>query len=262
MQAPSSTEAKYRKAMLKLIAQMTKATARELDAVFRTPEGRDMWAQDASAASMAKSAIARLTKTFTKLFADASKTTVGNFMDGLDRQSTANVRQSLKQLSGGVTIKIQDKPGYLKDIITAGVGENVKLIRSIPQEYMDRISAAVTNSIMSPDGGLGALKERIMQINGMTERRAENIAKDQTSKIYQQMSLERTKAAGVQKGKWIHSGGGAHPRSRHVEANGKEFDLSNGLPIGDNGAWVLPGQEINCRCTWVPIITFGGDDAA
>ncbi|HHN9167526.1 TPA: phage head morphogenesis protein, partial [Escherichia coli] len=45
---------------------------------------------------------------------------------------------------------------------------------------------------------------------------------------------------------------GKQPRPSHVKADGKEFDLDKGLYL--DGEWVLPGEAINCRCTWSPVI--------
>ncbi|MFO5701646.1 phage head morphogenesis protein, partial [Klebsiella pneumoniae] len=37
-----------------------------------------------------------------------------------------------------------------------------------------------------------------------------------------------------------------------VKAAGKVFELSKGMYL--DGKWVMPGEEINCRCTWSPVI--------
>ncbi|ELR7719768.1 phage head morphogenesis protein, partial [Salmonella enterica] len=38
----------------------------------------------------------------------------------------------------------------------------------------------------------------------------------------------------------------------HVKANGKRFDLRKGMFL--DGKWVLPGEEINCKCGWEAVI--------
>ena len=54
---------------------------------------------------------------------------------------------------------------------------------------------------------------------------------------------------GITEAVWRHSGAGKKPRPKHVAASGKRYDVAKGMKIGDKGQWVLPGEEINCRCT-------------
>ncbi|ELZ1101181.1 TPA: phage head morphogenesis protein, partial [Escherichia coli] len=83
-------------------------------------------------------------------------------------------------------------------------------------------------------------------------RRAETIARDQNNKATAVIQSERQKKLGITKGIWRHSHAGKQPRPSHVKADGKEFDLDKGLYL--DGEWVLPGEAINCRCTWSPVI--------
>ncbi|MEG3387194.1 hypothetical protein V5H41_25765, partial [Salmonella enterica] len=39
---------------------------------------------------------------------------------------------------------------------------------------------------------------------------------------------------------------------RPLKANGKRFDLRKGMFL--DGKWVLPGEEINCKCGWEAVI--------
>ncbi|EIS9018273.1 phage head morphogenesis protein, partial [Salmonella enterica subsp. enterica serovar Montevideo] len=51
---------------------------------------------------------------------------------------------------------------------------------------------------------------------------------------------------------WRHSRAGKTWRPSHVKANGKRFDLRKGMFL--DGKWVLPGEEINCKCGWEAVI--------
>jgi len=100
-------------------------------------------------------------------------------------------------------------------------------------------------------GGRGAadIKEGLTNQLGVNDRRATRIAIDQTRKITTAMNYERSKALGVKKFKWLHSGGGAEPRPLHKNTlNGKIFSYDD-LPVIDEktGERGLPGQLINCH---------------
>ena len=137
--------------------------------------------------------------------------------------------------------------------------ENVALIKSIPEKYLNEVTGAVMRSITSAEGGMQYLVPQLQKYEGITLRRARNIAMDQTRKAYQAVNLERSKSAGITKGIWIHTGGTKEPRAKHRSYNGKEFELAKGAPVGDNGEYVHCGEQPFCRCTFVPILDFGED---
>jgi uncharacterized protein with gpF-like domain len=119
------------------------------------------------------------------------------------------------------------------------IAENVSLIRSIPEKYFTEVESMVFRSI-AKGGDRKQLADEIEREfgkrHGITRRRAEFIARDQVRKATSALSNARQQAAGIKKGIWLHSGGGNQPRHKHVQANGKEFDLDKGLPIGDKAS--------------------------
>ena len=57
---------------------------------------------------------------------------------------------------------------------------------------------------------------------GITQRRAEIIALDQTHKAYNGFNRQRMIGAGVRSFQWLHSGGVLHPRELHLyQLNGQ-----------------------------------------
>ena len=70
-----------------------------------------------------------------------------------------------------------------------------------------------------------------------------------------QRIVARMQSLGVTRGIWIHTSAGKTYRETHVKMDGKEFDLSKGLYDSAVGHNVFPGSEVNCRCTYRPIIT-------
>jgi SPP1 gp7 family putative phage head morphogenesis protein len=253
---PVSIEDRYSRELRKLVRAMTAETKKDVTALFRAPDAKEFFAMDANIAVQARQLLNLLTAKFERLFNSHADMLARRMLGEVNDQSKAVLMKSFKKLSDQVALKVVDMPPAMRTLFDASISENVDLIKSIPAQYLDRVKGAVNRSITGT-GGIGPLIDDIQKYGGMTERRAKNIALDQTRKAYQTVNLERTKAAGVKKGIWIHTGGTKEPRPKHKAYNGKEFDLSIGAPIGDKGENVMPGECVNCRCTYVPVVDFG-----
>lgn len=248
---PACVAERYQRELDRLIRPMIKAYERELDRIMREP---DVITQDASTASRARIALNSLARRFQKLFNEKAPEIADRMLNGVDKHSERDLKQSLKELSGGITLKTEAIPAALRESMKAATVENVALIKSIPSQYHDRIEGAVMRSIQVGGEGRKTLMDELSNIGGMSERRARLIAQDQTRKATTASNTERAKALGIKKFRWLHSGGGAEPRRSHVEASGKVFSYDNPPRIGDKGEPVLPGYAINCRCRAVPVI--------
>lgn len=242
---PVGIEERYSRELRKLAREMTKATQEAVKELFRTPDAKEFFAQDASIALQARQMLNLLTSRFDRLYTSYASRLARRMLGEVDEQSKANLRRSFKKMTGEVTLKVEDMPQGMRDMFEASISENVDLIKSIPTQYLDRIKGAVNRSITGT-GGIGPLQEEIKKYGNMSERRSRNIALDQTRKAYQTVNIERSKAAGVKKGIWIHTGGTKEPRPSHKAFSGKEFVLSEGAPLGDKGENVVPGECVNC----------------
>jgi len=252
---PVGIEERYSRELRKLAREMTKATQEAVKELFRTPDAKEFFAQDASIALQARQMLNLLTSRFDRLYTSYASRLARRMLGEVDEQSKANLKRSFKKMTGEVTLKVEDMPQGMRDMFEASISENVDLIKSIPTQYLDRIKGAVNRSITGT-GGIGPLQEEIKKYGGMSERRSRNIALDQSRKAYNTVNIERAKAAGVKKGIWIHTGGTKEPRPLHKAYNGKEFVLSEGAPIGDKGENVIPGESPFCRCSFLPVINF------
>lgn len=251
---PAGISDRYGRAISKEVAAMTKEVKTEVMKLFRSDVAGAV--MDASLSSQAKILMRSLENKFTKLFKQKAKSIAESFLDDCLNQSKVNLASSLKELSGGATIDASAMSPMLKEIVKSQSAFNADLIVSIPKQYFSQIAASVNNSITSPSGGIGTLMDDLMKYEGMTKRRAKFIALDQTRKTYNSVNVERSKSAGIKQGEWLHSHGGAKPRKKHKDFHGQVFDLEKGAPVGDNGRWVHPGEEVNCGCTFTPIINF------
>lgn len=262
----ASSQVKYSRELKKLVRRMTKAVRREVEKFFRS-EDMEMFraeqikaAQDASVASQARILTNKLIDRFTWLFNDKAPDLAEQMVKTQLKNSRVSLAVSLKELSGGLTVKTNFLTGDLKEVVKSIVAENVSLIKSIADVYLSNVQKSVLRSITFGQG----LKELIPQLtkfDGMSERHAKNVALDQTRKAYNSINRERMEKVGVKKFKWLHSGGGQKPRKDHIEMNGNIYSFDD-LPVidkktGDRG---IPGQAINCRCRMAPVIEFNEED--
>lgn len=229
-------------------------------ALRRLYRGNPEITQDESVTTQARRILAELGRKWSKAFAEKAGPLANRTIGQVDRFSKQNLGASLRDMSGGLTIKTFQMPAGLYDKVLASTAENIGLIKSIPAQFQDRIQGIVMRSIQSGGQGSGQIFDEIKNLNQVTRHRAKLIAVDQTRKITSAMNEERMKAAGVKQFEWIHSGGGAEPRSLHKKYDGKIFDMDNPPVIEDRGKNKgqvgFPGELINCRCRMRPVIDF------
>ena len=112
--------------------------------------------------------------------------------------------------------------GELKDVLKASIAENVILIKSIGETYHKQVEGAVYRAITSAQGG-EALVPFLERYKGMTQRRARNIANDQSLKAFASINRARLEKLGIGRYEWLHTAGSQHPRRLHVSYSGRIF---------------------------------------
>lgn len=123
--------------------------------------------------------------------------------------------------------------------------ENIALIKSVGNQYLDNVRAAVWRSVKN-GYDLESLIKQLRHIDGVSDRRAKNIAKDQVAKLNQAFEDARAKEFGVTKAKWLHSSAVKSPRHEHVAAHGQVYEIDKGIKFS-NG-WFKPAQDFGCMC--------------
>lgn len=239
---------------------MSKRTQKAVIRLFKGKTAQEFFAQDASIASQARILTNKLMETFDQLFADHAKPLAEKMLRNANKLSAINLQSSLKTLSRGLTLKTNFVTAGLKDITKAAVAENVALIKSISEYYLGSVQKTVLRSITTGNG-LQDLMPALKKFKGITERKAKDIALDQTRKVYNAINSERMQSVGIKEFEWLHSGGGQKPRIDHIEMNGNIYSFDN-LPVIDKktGERGIPGQAINCGCTMRPIIRFDNQE--
>lgn len=252
--ANRGVEAKYRKALQRLIAEMHASVEYWLTAAYRKDPPRMAalveQAQDASPSAKIKKVLDELARRWTKRFDDYAPKLAEAYLKGMFKASDSAFRQALKEAGWSVEFKMTPA---VRDAFNASLEENVGLIRSIPEKYLQQVEGTVMRSY-SAGRDLATMVKELKQLYPAASHRAELIARDQSNKANAVVNRARQMELGIVSGKWMHSHAGKNPRLSHVAANGKEFKIAEGCLI--DGEMILPGELINCRCTWRPILPF------
>ncbi len=242
----AGVEAWYRRQLDNRIREMQKSVVYWLSANYKA-SGAAV-AMDASPAVFMRDAVRKLAKRWAKQFDDIAHKLAERFAGDAMKNSDVSLRNALDV--AGLTVEFK-MTAPMNNALQATIAENVGLIRSIPEKYFTEIEGMIMRSV-ARGRDLKTLTDELQKRYGITRRRAALIARDQNNKATSVMQAARQQSLGITEGIWRHSHAGKEPRPSHVKADGQKFDLSKGLYL--DGKWTMPGEEINCRCTWSPVI--------
>ena len=237
----SGVEARYRKQLDALIKEMGASVDYWVRAQYRK-DGPKM-AQDASPSKLMQQMLKNLGKRWIKRFDDMAAKIAEGFANGAIKAHDSAFKAALADV--GWTVQFKMTP-VTRDILNASIGENVALIKSIPQQYLGRVEGIVMRSFVQ-GRDLSAMTGELQKAFGVTKRRAALIARDQSNKLTAAATRARRMELGITEAEWLHSHAGKEPRPDHVAADGKRFNIDTGCLI--SGAYIQPGQLINCRCS-------------
>lgn len=234
--------AKYRREIKRLIKAMNADTKQELQVLYS-----DM-AYDAPVTLT--QIMAKLRKKWYLIFDKRARDMARWLAQTVGRRTQKDVMNQLKKMGFALT------PNYTKEekkAIAKFVKDSVKWIKTIPQTFLKGVQETVRDAV-ERGGDRAAIKESIEDkidhpLVKDAERRAELIAKDQVQKVTQEYARENAKAYGATKARWIHIAGEKTSRITHIEMDGQEFDIDEGLYDSDVGENVRPGELIYCMCT-------------
>lgn len=245
-------QATYKRKIEELIRAMNADVQATIAAAFtrNEPKMTVALAQDVMPTATLEMAMAALKHRWLGEFDRTAPRLAAYFATAVQERTDASLRRILD--AGGFSVRFRMTPAA-QDILQSTIAANVALIKSIPEQYLTQVEGMVMRSVQT-GRDLAQLTDDIQGQFGVTRRRAALIARDQNNKATSAINRERQLEVGITKGIWMHSHGGKEPRPKHVAAHGTEFDVRQGLPVGDKGDWVMPGEEINCKCVWKPVI--------
>lgn len=207
--------------------------------------------EDALPSAQLQAELRKLTARWRRAFAKFADWTASRFVDKVQLYSDRTLESNIRAAVPGFEVKFNNIPRPMRDVLQASVHQNVSLIKSISSQYLDEVEGLVMRSVTRGRDS-GALARELRKRYGITQRRADFIARDQNNKATSAIQAARQKSTGIVEGIWKHSHAGKTPRPSHLKADGQRFDISKGLYL--DGKWTMPGEEPNCRCTWQPII--------
>lgn len=164
-----------------------------------------------------------------------------------------NARQLNGQLKGITEIDLFGSEPWLGREMGAFVQQNIDLIKSLPEEYLDQVGQMVATSVRS---GLRVeeIASSLLDRFDVSQSRARLIARDQIGKFNGQLTELRQKDVGVKGYTW-RGVGDSRERDTHVANNNRKFTWDDPPATGH------PGDEIQCRCWAEPDLSgFYGDE--
>lgn len=167
-------------------------------------------------------------------------------LNRLDRQIDKNTRNS-------VAIEAEVTPA-LKERIAKEFALNIeKYVQDFTGQEIIKMRELVQENVLK-GGRATDLKKILIQRFGITERKAEFLAKQETSLMTSAYTFGRYQDLGITKYEWLTSGK-ENVRHDHKILNGKEFNFAN-PPITNQktGARNNPGEDYGCECVAAPIV--------
>lgn len=243
--ANRGVEAKYRRKLQDLVGEMHASVEYWLTAAYRAhPPRVAALAQDAaSPAQRIRKVLNELAARWLKRFEDHAPLIAEAYVRGMFKTSDSAFRQALRDAGWAVEFKLTPA---MRDAFTASLAENVGLIKSIPQQYLQQVEGVVMRSY-SAGRDLRTMVSDLKALYPKASHRAVLIARDQSNKANAVVNRARQLELGITEAVWQHSHGGKEPRPDHLAADGKRYKIADGCLI--SGKYIQPGEEINCRCT-------------
>lgn len=248
--------AKYEARLLALVDEMHASIMHWIKAEYRKSIRPTMlYGADETPVKALQRELNTLGRRWTKRFDELADNLASYFAQAVRDRCDRTLLGDLRR--GGMSVRFK-MTAAMKNAFDGVRAENVSLIKSIAAEHLADVETMVMQSV-SQGRDLAALTRDLTTIKGVSRRRAQRIALHQNNMATATMRGAREQELGITEGEWLHSGAGKHPRPAHKAFSGKRFKLSEGHDFGDGFGKVLPGQAINCHCTWRAIVP-GFDD--
>jgi SPP1 gp7 family putative phage head morphogenesis protein len=254
--ASAAVRAWYKRKLDDICAAMIADYRETLGDALQLRDVKKHFAQDASAEAVLTDVMHALNKKWITIFKNYAKMTAAAFVEKVDSHSKATCWHSLSV--AGVQ---QPRMSYTQNIQnTLGAAQtfNNTLITNVQADIHEKVFNAVMLSLTSPnpeEQGTSGIESALKKVSEFSKTRTELIARDQNSKLYSSINMDRMRDNGIEKFRWIHSSAGKVPRPSHVAKDDEIFTMDDPRlwtgPKADQGP---PGWAINCRCRAIPII--------
>lgn len=127
---------------------------------------------------------------------------------------------------------------------------NLSLIKSLEHDSIAKLRTILERA--EKGTRVEDIREQIQHLGDVSESRADLIARDQTGKLNGQLNQLHQTNAGIEEYDWSTSGD-ERVRSGHEELDGTRQRWDSPPDTG-NGEHYHPGDDIQCRCSAIPVI--------
>lgn len=186
-------------------------------------------------------------------FENIAGTLSKEFINTADQVNRKRFNSSMKSVGLDV---FGDSP-ELVDYIDASIFDNTRLIKSIPEQYLNNVQSIVMTNVRA-GGRPASIAKSLLDQFDVTNNRAKMIARDQTAKINGDLTAKRQQNVGFEYFQWLDSDD-QRVRRRHesiadkVTAYGKGIYRWDNPPLNEKGIPIIPGQDFQCRCVAIPV---------
>jgi uncharacterized protein with gpF-like domain len=191
---PLSTTVYYRRKLLELLKFINQHTEEVLMPILQQHQTQyiaDSWVDDI------KTALSRLAARFNSItqFSNSLSNSVVNQVNQI------NSNQFKSQFKNNLGLDIFSSEEGLQPFLQAKVQENIELIKSIPEDFLSRISTTVYQGVTQ---GLSSkeISKNIASAYDVSQRRAKFIARDQVAKINAAITQKRQEDLGIDEYIW------------------------------------------------------------
>ena len=157
---------------------------------------------------------------------------------------------------------VEFDPSRVTETVKAEIKKNVMLIQDIDKNHCNQVYDSAIRSVIA-GRDLFIMSNDLMQmnINGLTKKRAGQIAYFLNNIATAVIQRERQQSLGITKATWMYSGAPCEINPKkplgqqnesHKAANGKKYKVNEGMYL--DGKYTWPGYENGCKCVSKSII--------
>lgn len=208
---------------------------------------------------------ARLHKNISKNIGNQLAFEFNSLLDEWDKKTNEVAKSLAKKISKQVKnyvdlnlnsqnpdFKLKAVTKQSKNALSAIYQNNLALIKTIPSEIIERYRSAYLNNVNNFD------REQIYRLaktyQGISNRRAKTIARDQTQKAVSSFTQARAEQLGFEFYEWV-TAGDERVSKEHQHLNGRVYRYDTPTAkIDSYGNVGHPSQRPLCRCSMVSVI--------
>jgi SPP1 gp7 family putative phage head morphogenesis protein len=257
MRPPAGPELAYRKSLRSLASQVAARIEREIFPLLEQATGPEQRHDaDEDARSTIRARLANIRKGLLGVDHSATAQEIGK------RVADANAREFTRVLK----IDVQAVSPHVAERVATFRTENVELIKSIPERLLDDVDRVVEEA-WSKGSRVEVLRKQLQERFDVSKSRADLIARDQVLKLNSQITRTRQTNAGISEYVWTTSHDErvrGNPDGKYPDSDSDHYSLDgtrqrwDAPPVTNSktGATNHPGEDFQCRCVAVPVVSF------